>query len=59
MAVNSLYSSVSACGRVNSLTTDWFNVSSGLRQGCILSPLLFNLILGNLVKCFEKFGHWH
>ena len=59
MAVKSLYSSVSACVRVNSLTTDWFNVSSGLRQGCILSPLLFNLFLGNLVKCFEKFGHWH
>ena len=49
MAVNSLYSSVSACGRVNSLTTDWFNVSGGLRQGCILSSLLFNLFLDNLV----------
>ena len=37
-AVMSLYSSVSSCVRVNSLCTDWFNVSSGLRQGCILSP---------------------
>ena len=33
VAVKSLYSSVSAYVRVNSLTTDWFNVSGGLRQG--------------------------
>ena len=54
MTVKSLYSSVSACVRVNSLTTDWFNVSGGLRQGCILSSLLFNLFLDNLVNFFKS-----
>ena len=24
-------------------TTDWFQIGKGLHQGCILSPLLFNL----------------
>ena len=42
-AVKSLYASVASCVRINNLTTDWFDVSCGLRQGCCLSPLLFNL----------------
>ena len=47
-ALKSLYVSVRSCVRVNSFHTDWFDVHCGLRQGCILSPLLFNLFIDDL-----------
>ena len=33
-------------------TTDWFQIGKGVRQGCILSPCLYNLICRvHHVKC--------
>ena len=29
--------------RIGHGTTDWFQIGKGVRQGCILSPCLFNL----------------
>ena len=55
-AIKSLYSSVSSCIRLNNLHTDWFEVNSGLRQGCILSPLLFNLYINDLAIHLKSFG---
>ena len=37
-------------------TTDWFQIGKGVRQGCILSPCLFNLLektLENPLDCKE------
>ena len=55
-AVKSLYSSVSSCIRLNDLHTDWFEVKPGLRQGCILSPLLFNFYINDLAIYLIVFG---
>ena len=55
-AFRSLYTSVSSCVRVNNLMTDWFDVSCGLRQGCCLSPLLFNLFINDLVLRIKALG---
>ena len=53
-AIMSFYKSVSSCVRVNTFKTEWFNVHSGLRQGCILSPLLFILYINNLANYLKS-----
>ena len=39
-----LYAGQKATVRTGHGTTDWFQIGKGIRQGCILSPCLFNLI---------------
>ena len=47
--IKSLYSNVSSCVKLSpSQSTDWFNVGSGLRQGCIMSPLCFNIYINDM-----------
>ena len=38
-----LYAGQEATVRTGHGTTDWFQIEKGVRQGCILSPCLFNL----------------
>jgi hypothetical protein len=53
-AIQSLYSNVKCSVRVNGILTDWFNVNIGLKQGCTLSPLLFNIYVNSLIEKVEN-----
>ena len=41
--LRNLYADQEATVRTGHGTTDWFQMGNGVRQGCILSPCLFNL----------------
>ena len=41
--LKNLYAGQEATVRTGHGTTDWFQIGKGVRQGCILSPCLFNL----------------
>eukprot|EP00745_Piridium_sociabile_P014687 TRINITY_DN21651_c0_g1_i6.p1 TRINITY_DN21651_c0_g1~~TRINITY_DN21651_c0_g1_i6.p1 ORF type:complete len:655 (+),score=42.51 TRINITY_DN21651_c0_g1_i6:130-2094(+) len=43
-----MYRNVKAAVKVGSKITDYFDCMSGVRQGCILSPLLFSIFLSEL-----------
>ena len=41
--LRNLYADQEAIVRTGHGTTDWFQIGKGVRQGCTLSPCLFNL----------------
>ena len=41
--LRNLYASQEATVRTRQGTTDWLQIGKGVRQGCVLSPCLFNL----------------
>jgi len=55
-AIKSLYTAVSSCVRINGRCTEWFDVTSGLRQGCTLSPILFNIFINDLALQIKALG---
>ena len=48
--LRNLYAGQEATVRTECGTTDWFQIGKGIRQGCILSPCLFNLYAENILR---------
>ena len=48
--LRNLYAGQEATVRIGHVTTDWFQIGKGVRQGCILSPCLFNLHAEYIVR---------
>ena len=50
------YAQVQSCVRVGAETTDWFEVQTGVRQGCVLSPSLFAVFFDGLLQELRSTG---
>ena len=48
--VRNLYVGQEATVRTLYGTTDWFKIKKGVRQGCLLSPCLFNLYPEHIIR---------
>ena len=48
--LRNLYAGQEATLKTGHGTTDWFQIGKGVRQGCILSPCLFNLYADYIMR---------
>ena len=48
--LQNLYTGQEVTVRTGHGTTDWFQIGKGVRQGCILSPCLFNLYVEYIMR---------
>ena len=48
--LRNLYAGQEATVRTGHGTTDWFQIGKGVRQGCILSPCLFNFYAEHIMR---------
>ena len=55
-AVKAIYSKVLSCVRVNGEFTDMFDCPQGLKQGCVLSPTLFSIIINEIATSVANEG---
>ncbi|CAH1242627.1 Hypp6909 [Branchiostoma lanceolatum] len=44
-----MYNSAESCVRVNGKESEWFTINSGVRQGCVAAPDLFNCVIDYLM----------
>ena len=49
-AVKSFYAGSKACVRVGGETSDWFEIEVGVKQGCVMSPWLFNVFMDGVLR---------
>ena len=51
--IRDIYRKTKCSVRINDCITDYFNYTRGVRQGCPLSPILFNLYADDLIIISE------
>ena len=54
--IKSYYGRVESSVCVNGGQTDWFGIDVGVRQGCVLSPILFDVFVDGLARAVKATG---
>jgi len=52
--LKNLYEIVESCVLVGRKRSEWFVVEAGVRQGCILSPILFAIFIEGLARALKR-----
>ena len=50
------YNKVESCVRLDDGNTEWFDINVGVRQGCVLSPILFDVFIDQLARDVKALG---
>lgn len=51
--IKNFYVGSTSCVRLAGKHSDWFSVNSGVRQGCVAAPELFNSVMDHLMGSFQ------
>ena len=52
--IKAMYSNCSSCVKTQVGRTGWFDIENGLKQGSVLSPLLFILVMDDMLKATKE-----
>ena len=51
-----MYSTVQSAVLIGDEKTEWFELYTGVRQGCVMSPILFSLFVNGLAREIKAVG---
>ena len=54
--IKNIYKRVESCVQINGKSTGFFTIEVGVRQGCLLSPMLFLVFINGLTEEIKRKG---